>query len=350
MDRVSDTEEHEGEIEISLVVPMYNEEESIDILFERVEAVLEDIGQPYEIVCVDDGSRDATLGRLVEHRVRNPRIKVISLSRNFGKDVALSAGLNHTSGQCVVPMDSDMQDPPELIADMYAKKLEGFDVVLAVRSARDTDTFLKRVTARLFYRVHNKVADISIPNDTGDFRMMDKRVIEVLRNLPERTRFMKGLFAWVGFTHTSIEYERPERSAGESKFKYWKLWNFALDGITASSTLPLRIWTYAGGLLALSAIAYALYLVGSVLLFGVDLPGYASLMVGILLLGGVNILATGILGEYLGRVYVEVRNRPLYVVRETHGLRKNDTWTEKSTNDLKPSKATTGGFAAGGRS
>lgn len=308
------------EIEISLVIPMFNEEEGVDYLFDRVEAVLDGIGEPYEIVCVDDGSRDNTLARLVEHSVRNSRIKIISLSRNFGKDVALSAGLNNSTGRCVVPMDSDLQDPPELIVDMYAKKLEGFDVVLAVRSARDTDTFLKRVTARMFYRVHNSVAEIAIPDDTGDFRMMDRRVIEVLRNLPERTRFMKGLFAWVGFTHTSIEYERPERAAGETKFKYWKLWNFALDGITASSTLPLRVWTYTGGIMAVAAISYALYLLVSTLIFGVDLPGYASLMVGISLLGGINILATGILGEYLGRVYVEVRNRPLYVVRETHGL------------------------------
>ena len=342
------TGELSEDIELSIVVPMWNEDEGIDILFERLEPIAASVCENYEIVCVDDGSTDNTLGKLVRHRARNPRIKVLSLSRNFGKDVALSAGLNHTRGNAVVPMDSDLQDPPELIPKMYARKREGYDVVLAVRSSRKSDGWLKSFTAKLFYRIHNRVADISIPDDIGDFRMMDRKVIEVIRHLPERTRFMKGLFAWVGFTHCEIEYERPERAAGTTKWKYWKLWNFALDGITASSTLPLRIWTYLGVSVAAFAILYAIYLVASILIHGVELPGYASLMVGILFLGGMNIFATGILGEYLGRVYVEVRNRPLYVVRETHGL-KEEEWNGTSMSASTPSRAITGGSVRGAK-
>ncbi|MEL6752202.1 MAG: glycosyltransferase family 2 protein, partial [Pseudomonadota bacterium] len=320
-------------VDLSIVVPMLNEEEGLDLLFERLEPILESITEAYEIVCVDDGSTDGTMASLVQHRVRNPRIKVLSLSRNFGKDVALSAGLNHACGQAVVPMDSDLQDPPELIPQMWEKKAEGYDVVLARRAGRESDGWLKRITAQAFYRVHNRMAEIAIPDDTGDFRMMDRKVIEVLRHLPERTRFMKGLFAWVGFSHCEITYEREARAAGTTKWRYWKLWNFALDGITASSSLPLRMWTYLGGALATFAIGFALWTAVRVMIWGVDVPGYASLMTAILFLGGINIFATGILGEYLGRVYTEVRNRPLYVVREEHGLTSSeqDTWNDRSS-------------------
>ncbi|HFC05256.1 MAG TPA: glycosyltransferase [Rhizobiales bacterium] len=317
--------EDAGNIELSIVVPMWNEEESIDIFFEKIEPVLQSICENYEIICIDDGSTDATMSLLVKHRVRDPRIKVLSLSRNFGKDIALSAGLNNAHGKAVVPMDVDLQDPPEVIADMYARKQEGFDVVIAVRSSRQSDTIVKRLTARLFYRLHNSMADVTIPHDTGDFRMLDQRVVQVLRHLPERNRFMKGLFSWVGFTHATVEYERQPRAAGTTKWKYWKLWNFALDGITSSSTLPLRIWTYLGTSIAAMAFLYAAWLIVKVFVYGADVPGYASTMVTILFLGGINILATGIFGEYLGRVYVEVRNRPLYVVRETHGLQSQET-------------------------
>ena len=312
-------------VELSIVVPMWNEEESIDIFFEKIEPVLAGICDNYEIICVDDGSTDSTLGALTAHRVRDERIKVVSLSRNFGKDIALSAGLNHAYGAAVVPMDCDLQDPPEVIAEMYKRKCEGFDVVIAVRASRKSDTWLKRFTANLFYRVHNSMADVSIPHDTGDFRMLDQKVVQVLRHLPERTRFMKGLFSWVGFTHAVVEYERQPRAAGTTKWKYWNLWNFALDGITNSSTLPLRIWTYLGIIISLLAFTYAAYLIVSTLVYGVDLPGYASIMVSVLFLGGINIFATGVLGEYLGRVYTEVKNRPLYVVRETHGLDRRVT-------------------------
>ena len=310
-----------GGVDLSVVVPMLNEADGVDLLLTRLEPVLQSVTDAWEIVCVDDGSTDATMARLVEHRVRDPRIKVVSLSRNFGKDVALTAGLHHASGRAVVPMDADLQDPPELIPRMWERMQEGFDVVLAVRSCRRSDGFLKRWTAGAFYRVHNRLADVAIPDDAGDFRMMDRRVVEILLRLPERTRFMKGLFAWVGFSHATLTYERPERAAGQTKFGWWKLWNFALDGITTSSSLPLRIWTYMGLAVSASAFLFAFYLLVATLVGGNAVPGYASLMIAVLGLGGLNILATGILGEYLGRIYTEVRNRPLYVVRESHGVR-----------------------------
>ena len=311
---------------------MFEEDEGIDLLLSRLEPVLASITADYEIVCVDDGSRDATLAKLVEHRVRNPRIKVVSLSRNFGKDVALSAGLDHSHARAVVPMDADLQDPPELLPLMWEKKQEGYDVVLAVRSARH-EGWVKRATARAFYRLYNRLAETEIPPDAGDFRMMDRRVVEALRHLPERTRFMKGLFAWVGFTHTSVEYERPGRAAGTTKWGWWKLWNFALDGITASSSLPLRIWTYLGLAVSASAFGFAGWLLIDTLVNGNPVPGYASTMIAVLGLGGVNILATGILGEYLARIYTEVRSRPLYLVRENHGAGRPAPEAKSESNE-----------------
>ena len=342
--------------DIGVVVPMLNESEGLDALFARLEPALASISANYEIVCVDDGSTDGTLRELVARRARDPRIKVVALSRNFGKDVALSAGLDHSHALAVVPMDADGQDPPEMLPLMWAKRLEGYDVVLAVRSCRRTDGWLKRVTARGYYRLHNRLADTAIPPDAGDFRMMDRRVVEALRCLPERTRFMKGLFAWVGFSHASVEYERPGRMAGQSKWGWWKLWNFALDGITASSSTPLRVWTYLGAAVAGSAFLFALWVLADTLLNGNDVPGYASTMIAVLGLGGLNILATGILGEYLARVYTEVRSRPLYVVSERHGLdaagapaaqhTSGETpWTAASSSASTPSRASTGGSA-----
>ncbi len=313
---------------LSVVVPMYNEEEGADLFFKRLEPVLKSITADYEIVCVDDGSTDRTLAHLTRHHVRDHRIKVLSLSRNFGKDTALSAGLDHATGRAVVPIDADLQDPPELISRMIAKWREGYDVVYARRSHRDTDDVQKRVTAGLFYRIHNWIADVRIPDNTGDFRLMDRRVVEAVKHLPEKTRFMKGLFAWVGFKQTGVEYRREARAAGTTKWRYWKLWNFALDGITGSSTVPLRLWTYFGAILAAATVCYALWLVGYTMLYGNDVPGYASLMVAVLFLGAVNIFATGILGEYVGRIYTEVRNRPLYLVREMRGIESGDTNAE----------------------
>lgn len=307
-------------VTLSVIVPMHNEEPTLELLFGRLEKTLASITPNYEIICVDDGSTDGTLAELVRRRISNERIKVISLSRNFGKDIALSAGLDFASGDAVIPIDADLQDPPELITQMVEKWREGYEVVYGTRKSRAKDTLAKRFSARWFYRLHNRLADVQIPEDTGDFRLMDRKVITALKKLPENNRFMKGLFSWVGYRQIGIEYARDERAAGETKWKYWKLWNFALDGITTSSTWPLRIWTYFGLGVAFFAFVYAAYLVVRTVVFGVDVPGYASIMVAVLFLGAVNIIATGIIGEYLGRVFIEVRKRPLYLVRELQGL------------------------------
>jgi glycosyltransferase involved in cell wall biosynthesis len=332
---------------LSVVVPMYNEEEGVETLFARLEPALEAITSEYEIICVDDGSSDGTMRGLIAARVRNPKIKVLSLSRNFGKDTALSAGLDFADGDAVVPIDADLQDPPELIGEMVKKWREGFEVVYARRASRLSDTPTKRLTARLFYRIHNLLADVRIPDDAGDFRLLDRRVIEALRGMPERIRFMKGLFTWVGFRQTGIEFDRPLRAVGTGKWKPLKLWNFALDGITGSTTLPLRVWTYVGLAVASTALIAAAALIVRTLIVGRDVPGYASLMVALLFLGGMNILATGILGEYIGRIFVEVRNRPLYLVRELHGLdrRKTETasWNAMSTAASASSRTAIGG-------
>lgn len=305
---------------LSVVVPMYNEEEGASLLFARLEPILQSVTDDYEIICVDDGSSDSTMAILTRQHVRDRRIKVISLSRNFGKDTALSAGLDHARGDAVIPIDADLQDPPELIPEMVAKWREGFDVVFATRAQRDSDDMQKRVSAGLFYRIHNWLADVRIPENTGDFRLMDRRVVDAVKNLPEKTRFMKGLFAWVGFKQTGLNYRREARAAGTTKWRYLKLWNFALDGITGSSTVPLRMWTYFGAMIGLCTLAYGAWLVIDTLLNGNAVPGYASIMTAVLFLGSINIMATGVLGEYVGRIYTEVRNRPLYLVRDRSGF------------------------------
>jgi glycosyltransferase involved in cell wall biosynthesis len=334
-------------VSLSIVVPIYNDIENIDPFLNRAEQVVANLGCSYEIVCVDDGSTDASLDRMIDHHHRNPAIKVVGLSRNFGKDVALSAGLDHSTGDAVVAIDVDLQDPPELIPDLFAKWREGYDVVYAKRISRAGESVTKQLTASWFYRVHNLLADINIPADTGDFRLMDRRVVDALRRLPERNRFMKVLFSWVGFRQTGVEYRRDARGFGTSKWRYWRLWNFALDGITSSSTLPLRIWSYIGIGISVVAFAYALLLVFRTLVLGVDVPGYASLMVAVLFMGGINLLTLGIIGEYIGRTYVETKNRPLYVIRESLGFdsatQEDREWIAKSTPVWLHSKMSTGG-------
>lgn len=306
----------ERALELSIVVPLYCEESNIDYLFERLETVAADLGVTYEIVCVDDGSKDSTLLRLIGHHHRNPAIKVVALTRNFGKELALTAGLDHSQGQAVVPIDADLQDPPECIGALMEKWREGYDVVYAKRNNREGETWFKTFSARGFYRVIGRMSQVPIPQDTGDFRLMDRRVVDALKQLPERTRFMKGLFAWVGHKQTFITYDRDPRHSGNTKWNYWKLWNFAIDGIVSFSSTPLRVWSYLG--LGISAISfvYASFLVIRTLILGIDLPGYASLMVAILFLGGIQLVSLGIIGEYLGRVYEEVKQRPLYLVRK----------------------------------
>ncbi len=343
--------DQQQKIVLSIVVPIFNEEEGIEVFLERVEPIAEaavaPLCQDYEIVCVDDGSNDGTLEKLRAHAKRNPAIRVVSLSRNFGKDLALTAGLDHARGAAVVPIDADLQDPPELIPELFARWLEGNEVVYATRASRKTDSLGKRLSAGWYYRLHNLIADVKIPENTGDFRLMDRRVVEALKNLPERNRFMKGLFAWVGFKHTSVEYVRAPRARGATKWKRWRLWNFGLDGITSSSTVPLRIWSYIGALVFAAATLYAGFLIVRTLVYGADVPGYASLMVVVLFMGGINLLTLGIIGEYLGRIYTEVKDRPLYLVRERIGFgeaeSEDSAWSAGSTPEWARLKTGTGG-------
>lgn len=305
---------------LSLVVPMYNESEVIDVFFQRVFKVLDDLGEPFEIVCINDGSKDDTLAKLIRKNEEDDRIKVIDLSRNFGKEVALTAGLDHALGDAVIPIDSDLQDPPELILEMFEKWREGFDVVLAIRNDRRADSVLKRNSANWFYAIMKRMGEVPIPPNAGDFRLMDRQVVEAMKRVPERTRFMKGLFAWLGFRSTIIYFARENRAAGESGWPYWKLWNFALEGLVSFSTAPLKIWTYIGVATSLAAIIYLIVVVSRTLILGVDVPGYASLMAVILFFSGLNMLSLGVIGEYLSRVFIEVKQRPLYLVRRTYGF------------------------------
>jgi len=308
---------------LSILVPMHNELSNLDTLFQRLEGVLLSITEDYEMICVNDGSKDETLQGLIGHHRRNPRIKIINLSRNFGKEVALSAAIDYANGQAIVPIDADLQDPPELITEMIKLWNHGFDVVYAVRQSRKGETFLKRLTAGAFYRCMKRLTPLHIPPDTGDFRLMDRKVVEALKQLPERKRFMKGLFAWVGFQQTSISFVREPRYRGRTNWNYWKLWNFALDGITAFSVRPLKIWSYIGLLISLVSIIYASFLIFRTLLIGIDVPGYASLMVAVLFLGGIQLITLGIIGEYLSRIFEEVKGRPLYLVRDFYGFGDN---------------------------
>lgn len=304
--------------DLTLLVPMYNEEEVLPIFFARIAPVLAGLDVSYEILCVNDGSRDRTLEMLLAQQAEDPHLRILDLSRNFGKEAAMTAGLDAARGRAVIPMDADLQDPPELIADFVTKWREGYDVVYGKRASRQADDPAKRITAGLFYRLYNRLADLDIPPNTGDFRLMDRAVVDALKSLPERNRFMKGLFNWVGFKQIGVEYERPDRAAGQSKWNYWKLWNFALDGITAFSTVPLRVWSYLGLFISSFAFLFGAFIIIKTLITGIDQPGYASIMVVILFLGGVQLISIGILGEYLGRLYIETKNRPIYILRQIH--------------------------------
>ena len=299
---------------LSLVVPVFNEEESIEIFLTTVEPFLERAGLRFEIVFVNDGSRDDTFSCLLDCSRRDVRVRVVNLSRNFGKEAALTAGIDHAQGDILIPMDIDLQDPPDLFGQFIERWREGYDIVYGVRSARTWDTMSKRISAGWFYWAFNRMSPVSIPANVGDFRLVDRRAAEVLRQLPERNRFMKGLFAWVGFNAVGVCYERPQRAAGSSKFNLWRLWNFALDGVVSFSTVPLRASFYGGLMIAAIAVLYALFIIGRVLIFGKDTPGYASLLIAVLGLGAIQLVSIGIIGEYLGRLFLEVKGRPIYVV------------------------------------
>ena len=306
---------------ISIIVPVKDEEASIGPFVERVSVVLDQVAPrgDWEMLFIDDGSRDATYAAICQANRDDTRIKALSLSRNFGKEAALSAGIDHCRGQVVIPIDVDLQDPPEVIVEMIARWREGYEVVYGVRRSRASDSFAKRVTAHLYYRVHNGLSDEKIPENAGDFRLLDRKVVETLRRMPERNRFMKGLFAWSGFRQIAVGYDRVERAAGTSKFSAWKLWTLAIDGITSSSTVPLRIWSYVGGVIAFGALSYALFIIARTFYLGSPVSGYPSIMVSIMFFGGVQLLSLGGLGEYVGRVLIETKQRPLYVVRDMIG-------------------------------
>jgi glycosyltransferase involved in cell wall biosynthesis len=305
---------------ISIIAPFYNEEDGAQVFYETLNRVMDGIEDiDFEVICVDDGSQDGTLAALIGMTKRDTRYKVIELSRNFGKEAAMTAGLEACDGDAVIPIDADLQDPPEVIQGLIQEWKNGNEVVLARRIDRSSDSFLKRKTAELFYRVHNRFSSVQIPENVGDFRLMDRVVVEALKRLPEQQRFMKGLFAWVGFKTVTLDYARHPRAAGSSKFSGWKLWNFALEGITSFSSTPLKFWSYAGGAGALISLLYAAYIVIRTMVQGVDLPGYASLLVAVIFFGSVQLISVGMLGEYIGRIYMETKRRPLYIVRKHHG-------------------------------
>lgn len=300
---------------ISIVCPCYNEADVIEVFVSRLLDVLGSDAGDCELVCVNDGSTDATLPKLISLKEGPMALRIIDLSRRFGKEAAIAAGLDYASGDAVIVIDADLQDPPELIPELIDAWQNGSKVVLARRGDRSADTFLKRNLARAFYRLHNLISKPEIPVDVGDFRLMDREVVDVVCKLPERQRFMKGLFTWVGFEPTIIDYVREERASGRTKFSWWRLWNLGVEGITSFSTAPLRIWTYLGLIISGTAFIYGGYIVIRTLAFGVDVPGYASLLTAILFLGGVQLISLGVIGEYVGRIYMESKGRPIYIVQ-----------------------------------
>lgn len=304
---------------ISLICPFYNEEKMVPIFFSELLGVIDTLDDDIEIICINDGSNDQTLQKLIDQKNAsrdNVKIRILDFSRNFGKEAALTAGIDHAMGDAVIPIDTDLQDPPQLITALIDKWREGYEVVLAKRSDRSSDIWWKRKTAVWFYLIHNKISRPTIPENVGDFRLLNRAAVDALKQLHERERFMKGLFNWVGFRTAQIEYTRLGRQAGDSKFPILKLWNLALDGITSFSTVPLRVWSYLGFMISVVSFFYGSFIIVRTLVYGVDLPGYPSLLVIILFLGGLQLIGIGVLGEYLGRIYMETKKRPIYIIRQ----------------------------------
>ena len=303
---------------LAIVVPVYNEEDAIPVFQTTVAPLFQALrakGVEPRLVFVNDGSRDSTI-EVIRSANWPVDVQLLNLSRNFGKESALTAGLASVDDDAVVVMDVDLQDPPELILDMVQHWQDGAKVVVPRRTDRSDDSFSKRLTADWFYRLHNQISNVNVPQNAGDFRLMDRVVVEAVNKLPENRRFMKGILAWVGFPTTYLEFKRPARSAGSTKYSFWKMWRYAVEGITSFSDAPLIIWTFVGALIALISFLYASYIVISTLIFGVDTPGYASLITIVLFLGGIQLLGIGILGEYLGRVYSEVKRRPSFLIAD----------------------------------
>jgi len=303
-----------ADVALSVVVPVYNEQASIAEFHRRLGAVLESVHGDCEVVYVDDGSTDATQKLLRDLRHADARIGIVVLSRNYGKEIALTAGIDHARGDAVVVIDADLQDPPELIPKLLEQWRSGFDVVYAKRTSRHGEGLARRVTAYVFYRVIQRLSRVRIPEDTGDYRLLSRRAVEALKKIREQHRFMKGLFAWIGYPQIAVPYQRDPRIGGKTKWSFWQLWNFALEGITSFTTIPLKVATYLGLVISLAALAFAAAIVLDTLLHGNPVPGYPSLMVVVLFLGGIQLMFIGILGEYLGRVFDETKARPLYFV------------------------------------
>ena len=305
-------------VAISIVCPCFNEQDMIDLFMQHIIAVLNEVNKPFEIVFVNDGSTDNTMDKLLLAKQKYPEIRIVNLARNFGKEAALTAGLDFAHGEVIIPIDADLQDPPELIKEFINKWQEGFDVVLAKRVDRSTDSLTKRFTAKLFYKFHSKISHTKIPENVGDYRLITRKVLKAIQQLPENQRFMKGIFAWVGFKTSVVEYKRASRRAGKTSFQGWSLWNFAIEGITSFSTFPLKIWLYIGSFIAFLSFFYGSYIVVRTVIVGVDLPGYASLLTTVLFLGGIQLIGIGVLGEYLGRTYIESKRRPRYIVEDEY--------------------------------
>ncbi|HQQ58469.1 MULTISPECIES: glycosyltransferase family 2 protein [Thermomonas] len=301
---------------LSVLVPVYNEIEVLPEFHRRMTAVLRTCVDTYEVVYVNDGSSDGSLQWLQQLCADDPDVALVDLSRNFGKEIAMAAGLDHVRGEAVVVIDADLQDPPELIPRLLEQWRAGFDNVYARRRQRDGETWLKKASASWFYRLIGKLSRVAIPQDTGDFRLLSRRAVEALRALREQHRFMKGLFAWIGYPSIAVEYDRDPRLAGQTKFNYWKLWNFAIEGITSFTIAPLKLATYLGLLVAMLAFVAMAVLIAKTLLYGDPVKGYPSLMCVILFLGGIQLAALGMLGEYIGRMFNEVKGRPLYFTKQ----------------------------------
>jgi glycosyltransferase involved in cell wall biosynthesis len=306
-------------MKVSLIVPVFNEEQAINLFYQAVRRELRLDRTEVEIVFINDGSSDLTGEQATALAQADDQVMLINFSRNFGKEPALFAGLEYATGDAVIPMDVDLQDPISVIPLLIEQWQKGADVVLAKRRNRATDSYLKRHSASLFYHLLNRISYTRIEENVGDFRLMDRKVVDVIRALPEHQLFMKGLLSWAGFNSVVVEYERARRVAGDSKFNGWKLWNLALEGVTSFSTVPLRLWTYVGGCVSIFAVLYAVYMVLDKIFFGNSVPGYPSLMTAILFLGGVQLIGIGVLGEYIGRIYIESKHRPRYVVKDIVG-------------------------------
>ena len=310
---------------VTLIVPILNEEKSLPLLFDRLDPALAAIkknhkGLQFKLLFVDDGSTDASALIVRKAKLKHAKIQMISLTRNFGKESALFAGLNHCKTDAAIPMDVDLQDPPEVIDEMITEWRAGADIVDAKRASRSEDSVFQRVTAAGFYRVFNIFSERAMPENVGDFRLFDREVVAALKQIGDKKRFNKEIFSWVGFKTAQVEFARPARAAGASRHSFWRLWNMALDGIFSASTVPLRFWSYVGFMVALFTFLYLLFVILYTLAFGREVPGYSSTIVAVLFFGGLNLLSVGIMGEYIGRIYAEVRNRPNYLIKDSFGL------------------------------